>query len=409
MISVDEAVRIVLEQIQPMGTERVPIPEVLGRVLAEDIVSRREHPPWDNSAMDGYAIRWEDVRTAAPETPVPLKVVGEIQAGRMPLHPVGPGEAIRIMTGAPIPDGVDGVVRVEDTEEAGEGVKIFRPCIKGGNIRFKGEDIHRGEQVIPKGSLGRPAEVGMLATAGYPSALVYRRPVVTVLATGDELVEPGEVLSEEKIVNSNSYSIAAQVRESGGIPVILEVGRDTRADLESKVRQSFMGDIAVVVGGISMGKYDFVKEVIQSIGCEMKFWQVAMRPGHPTAFGTLERSPGGLPGKTLLFGLPGNPVSCMVTFYQFVRPAILKMMGRENLFLPMVEAVLEEDTRSRPGRRDFIRAVTRYGEGGYTVRLAGDQGSGVLLTLVRANSLMILPEDRGEFRAGEKVRVQLLP
>jgi molybdopterin molybdotransferase len=402
MITVDEAVAIILGEISASPeAERVSVTEALGRVLAEEVVSRREHPPWDNSAMDGYAVRSEDVRTASPQAPVPLKVVGEVRAGRLPERDVGRGEAFQIMTGAPIPPGADSVVPVEDTRREGETVHILDPSEKGEFIRLRGEDIHEGEKVILQGTRVRPAEVGMLATAGYPSILVSRRPEISILATGDELAEPGDPLGPGKILNSNSYSIGALVRESGARPVVLDRARDDKPDLEKKVLQALAADAAIVVGGVSKGKYDYVKEILAGLGCEMKFWQVSMRPGHPLAFGVYRGKP--------FFGLPGNPVSCMVTFYQFVRPALRKMMGLRDLFLPTVEGVLEEDIRRHPGRREFMRGVAIYEKGAYRVRRTGGQGSGILLSMVRANSLVILPEDRGEFKAGEKVQVQLLP
>ncbi|MBI1819311.1 MAG: molybdopterin molybdotransferase MoeA [Nitrospirae bacterium] len=403
MVSVDEALQIVLGQTRRMGKERVPIQDVFGRVLAEEIISRREHPPWDNSAMDGYAVCREDIREATPENPATLNVVGELQAGKMPFRPVGRGEAIQIMTGAPIPPGADAVVRVENTGRAGDQVKVFKPCEKGEHIRLKGEDVKAGDQIIPAGARGRPGEIGLLATAGYASALVYRRPVVTVLATGDELAEPGEALNPGMIVNSNSYALAALVRESGGISVILPAARDREKELESKIQEALSGDIAIVAGGVSKGKYDFVKDVLKSLGCDMKFWQVAMRPGHPMTFWTFRE------GSGLLFGLPGNPVACMVTFYQFVRPAIRKMMGAREIGLPVAEAELEEDYRKPPGARHFIRAVTIWKSGGYRARFTGDQGSGISMSMAQANSLVVLPEDREKFQAGEKVTVQLLP
>jgi len=409
MIDVDEAKRIVLSEVTLIGAERVSLRETLDRVLAEDIVSKREHPPWDNSSMDGYAVQWEDVRGAAPESPVSLRVGGEVRAGELPRCGVGKGEAVQIMTGAPIPPGSDSVIRIEDTERSGDRAGILKPCGKGDNIRCQGEDIRLGDPVISKGAWVRPAEVGMLATAGYVSALVFRRPWVSVLATGDEVVEPGEPLGPEKIINSNGYSIAALVQETGAIPVVLDTARDNRRDLDEKVKRALSADIAVVVGGVSKGKYDYVKEVIRDLGCQMKFWQVAMRPGHPLAFGTFDSGLGEWAQKKPFFGLPGNPVSCMVTFYQFVRPAIRKMMGMNDLFLPQVEAVLEEEVRGGMGRRQFVRAVTVFREGGYTVRLTGDQGSGILRSMVQSNSLMVLPEDREVFKAGERVQVQLLP
>lgn len=409
MLRVEEALDRILETVHPTIIERVSLGDVLGRVFAEDIQSRREHPPWDNSAMDGYAIRWEDIRTTTESKPTRLAVVGEVQAGKMPDRSVAAGEAIQIMTGAPIPSGADCVVRIEDTRREEDHVTILQACLKGENIRSRGEDVHAGEKVIARGSWGRPAEVGMLATAGLTSALVYRRPVVSVLATGDELCEPGAVPRAEQILNSNSYSIGAQVRESGGTPLILEVARDDRDDLEAKVRQALTADICLVVGGVSKGKYDYVRDVLLSLGCEMKFWQVAMRPGHPLAFGVFPREIGTIPGYRLFFGLPGNPVSSMVTFYQFVRPALRKMMGANSLHLPTGTAILMEDLDTRPGRRQFVRAVTTFEEGRNQVRQTGDQGSGILLSMVRANSLIVLPEDRGVFKKGEPVQIQWLP
>ena len=406
MTSVDEAIQTILYHTQAMETERLPILETLNRVLAADVVSQRDHPPWNNSAMDGYAVQWDDIRNATPEAPAILNVMDEVQAGGMSTRAIGRGEAIQIMTGAPVPGGADSVVRVEDTAQDGDTVKIFQPCKKGRNIRLKGEDIQQGQCVIPANTFIRPAEVGMLATAGQAAALIYQQPKVTVLATGNELAEPGEMLRPEKIVNSNSYSIAALTRESGATPVLLETAKDTKTDLETKVRQALSADIGIVIGGVSMGKYDFVRDVLKDVGCEMKFWRVNIRPGHPVAFGVLSQESG---RTKLLFGLPGNPVSCIVAFYQFVRPAIRRMMGLNDIFLPRVAAVLEEDTFNRSSRRHFSRAITTYRDGDYHVRLSGAQGSGILTSMVQANSFLVLPEDGGEFKTGERVQVQLLP
>lgn len=408
-LSVDEAIATILENVFPIGTERVPLPKILSRVLAEDISSKREHPPWNNSAMDGYAVKWADIQDATLNSPIALKVIGEVQAGGMAAFPVNRGEAIQIMTGAPVPDGADSVVRVEDTERSDSTVYILKPCQQGGNIRLKGEDVRTGDRVIPKGAFCRPAEIGMSATAGIVWGQVYQKPRISVLATGDELAEPGDILAPEKIINSNTFSIAAQVTESGGVPIILEAARDTKSDLESKILQAFSADIAIIVGGVSVGKYDYVKDVLIELGCNMKFWRVKMRPGHPVAFGVISMTGRQGDRPRLLFGLPGNPVSCMVAFYQFVRPAIHKMMGRKDLFLPQVEAVLEEDTYTRAGRRHYARALTRYQDGQYYVRLTGAQGSGILTSMTQANSFLILPEEGGEFKTGERLQVQLLP
>jgi molybdopterin molybdotransferase len=402
----DQALQIVLEHARPLGTERVAISDALGRVLAEDMTSQREHPPWDNSAMDGFAVKWEDVAHATPESPVTLTVIGEVQAGGMSSLTLAPGQSIEIMTGAPVPAGADSVVRVEDTERDGDWVKILKPCAKEGNVRFRGEDVRIGDVVIPAATRIRPGEAGMMATAGLVWARVHQQPRAAVLATGDELAEPGEPLAPEKIVNSNAYSVTAQVAEAGGLPIALETARDTRENLELRMRQALSADIGIVIGGVSVGKYDFVKDILAEIGCEIKFWRVQMRPGHPVVFGVLP-TPGGAP--RLLFGLPGNPVACMVAFYQFVRPAIRKMMGMDDLVLPVVMAELQEDVANRPGRRHFARAVTHFEDGRYVTRLTGAQGSGILTSMVQANSFMVLTEEVGQLSAGNLVPVQLLP
>ena len=407
-IPVDEAIKICLEQTGLMNSERLPLTAALGRVLAHDVYSQREHPPWDNSAMDGYAVRWNDICDATPDAPAILQTIGEVRAGGLPTQQVNINEAIQIMTGAPVPDGADTVVRIEDTEIDGNSVKILRPNNKGGNIRRRGEDVSLHHKVIEAGTRCRPGEIGMLATAGVVWSQFYQQPKISVLTTGNELAEPGEDLGPEKIVNSNAYSIAAQVSESGGLPIFIENARDSKENLEQKMRQALDADIALVIGGVSVGKYDFVKDVLANLGCEMKFWRVKMRPGHPVAFGVLPALTSGGKQK-LLFGLPGNPVACMVAFYQFVLPVMRKMMGMKQFFLTEVDAILDEDISIHSGRRHFARAVTTYDEGRYHVRLTGAQGSGILTSMVQANSFLVLPENQGEYKTGETVRVQLFP
>ncbi len=405
LVSLDEAIEIVLNNTPSLATERLSISESLHRVLAENIEAQRDHPPWNNSAMDGYAVQWQDIRDATPDSPVQLNIVGEIQAGGMPDKVVHSGEAIQIMTGAPSPEGADTVVRVEDTQQDGNIVIIKTTGKQGSNIRQKGEDINMGDKVLSAGSVIRPAEIGIMATAAYSSVLVHQRPMVSVLATGDELAEPGEQLTPEKIINSNSYSVSALARESGARCVTLPCARDTRKDLEDKIRQALTADVALVIGGVSMGKYDYVKEVLEELGCQFKFWRVAVRPGHPVAFGIITQG-----GQTkLLFGLPGNPVSCVVAFYQFVRPALRKMMGHRDLFLPQVEAVMEATFSKSVGRIHLARATTTFRDGQYHVRLATHQGSGVLTSFAQANSLAILPAEQASFPVRERVKVQLLP
>ncbi len=409
MICVDEAINIILDHTSIIGTERVATQNALNRVLAEDVIASRHHPPWDNSAMDGYAVQWEDIKNATTDSPTALRIIGEVQAGGIFSSAVHQTEAVLIMTGAPIPKGADSVIRIEDTEPNGSQVNILKPCRQGGNIRSKGEDVMEGERALQGKTLIRPAEIAMLATTNHVSTLVYQQPKVSVLATGDELAELGEQIAPHQIVNSNSYSISTLVEEAGGNPLLQATAKDSKTNLESKIRNAMSADIALIIGGVSVGKYDFVKEVLSDLGVDMKFWRVKMRPGHPVAFGVLPRSKHPQDGERLLFGLPGNPVSCMVAFYQFVLPAIRKMTGRRDLFLPIVEAITENDMQNNSRRRHFSRAVTRYENGQYVTKLTGNQGSGIISSMVQANSFMIVPEQHGEVKTGDKIQVQLLP
>ena len=355
MISVEDALHKILDVFVPLGQEKVNILNSLGRVIGEDIYAARNIPPKNNSAMDGYALRWEDTRGASREKPVVLNVIENLPAGAIPQKAVGKGESSRIMTGAPVPDGADAVVRVEDTAKQERKVKIFAEAEEGQDIRFAGEDIKDGELVIPRGHIIRPAETGMLASLGRSSISAYQRAVVAVVATGDELVDIDEHPSPWQIVSSNSYSLAAQIIDCGGIPLQIGIAKDTREDLVAKFKAALRADIIVSSGGVSVGDYDLVKDVMKEVGNKMQFWRVAMRPGRPLAFGSM----GGVP----LFGLPGNPVSSMIAFEQFVRPSILKMMGHKNLFRRTVKATVREDIIKKKGARHFIRARVDYKNG----------------------------------------------
>jgi molybdopterin molybdotransferase len=350
--------------------------------------------------MDGYAVRWDDIRDATPEHRVPLEVIEDLPAGFIATKTVGKGQAIRIMTGAPIPKGADTVVPVEDTEKNERYVSILRPYGAGGNIRRAGEDVKKGDRVISSGDLVRPPEVGMLASLGRSFVYVFQRPQVAILATGDELADVDEALDGVKIVSSNSYALAAQAKDCGAIPIQLGIARDRKEEIERKLRQGLRADVLISSAGVSVGDYDFVKDVLNDLGMEMVFWKVAMKPGKPLAFGLIEGKP--------VFGLPGNPVSSMVSFEQFVRPSLLKMMGHRHLFRPVIEAVLKEDIQKEPGRRHFIRAFVSFEEDHYIVRITGEQGSAILRSMVKANGLVVIPEDKKLVKAGEKVKVQLL-
>ncbi|MCX7634527.1 MAG: molybdopterin molybdotransferase MoeA [Syntrophales bacterium] len=400
MISVDAALETILAHFAPLREEMVHILDALGRVLAEDIYAPRDIPPTNNSAMDGYAVRAVDTVGATPDRPVVLTVIEDIPAGSFPQKEVGPGQAARIMTGAPLPAGADAVVRMEDTRKDGRHVAVLVTAPPGLDIRLAGEDVRRGDLVIPRGRVIRPAEVGMMAALGRSFVAVHQRPLVAILATGDELTSIDETGEPWQIKSSNSFSTAAQVMECGAVPLQLGIARDRREELADKFQAAARADVIISSGGVSVGDYDLVKEVMQEMGNAMSFWQVAMRPGKPLAFGRL----GGVP----LFGLPGNPVSSMVSFEQFVRPALLKMMGHRRIFRKVIRAVLTESIAKKRGMRYFLRGVVEKSGEGYVVRTTGEQGSGILKSLVLANGLIVLPEDIEKAAAGDEVNVQLL-
>jgi len=400
MLRVEEALDKILVRIQPLGFEKVSLLESLGRVVGEDIDARRNIPPLDNSGMDGYAVRTADIEKASRDHSVRLKVIEDLPAGFLSQKSLHEGQAIRIMTGAPIPEAADTVVPVEETQKDGSSVLILKALFLGENIRRAGEDVKKGDRVISRGDILRSSEIGMVASIGRSSVSVYQRPLVSILCTGEELVDVDEPLEGVKIVSSNSYTLAAQVRECGAIPVQLGIARDRKEEVKEKLRQGLRADVLVSSAGISVGDYDFVKEALKDLGMEMVFWRVAMKPGKPMAFGTIGEKP--------VFGLPGNPVSSMVSFEQFVRPALLKMMGHREIFRPVIEAILNEDLDMEPGRRHYLRAVVSRKGDHCVVMTTGAQGSGILKSMVRANGLIVIPEDRKRVQAGEKVKVQLL-
>ena len=394
MISVEEAQSRVLASINTLEAESVSALDSLGRVLAADVVSDIDVAPFDNSAMDGYAVRSADLAGASELTPVRLRVVEHVAAGAFPAVSVGSREATRIMTGAPVPEGADAVVMVERTAEEDDGATavIMTTARLGENIRRKAEDVHSGETVLRAGEVVGAAAIGLMAAVGCANPLVYRRPRVAVVATGDELVAIDEYPGPGKIRNSNSYTLAAQVTDAGGEAVVLEVARDTVEHTTEILSRAPEFDLMVSTGGVSMGDYDVVKDVLEQIG-EMDFWKVAMRPGAPQTHGTI--------GGTPFFGLPGNPTSTMVGFELFVRPVILKMMGHTALDRPRHTVVLGHDVKKKADRRYFMRAVTeRMPDGTHVASLAGAQSSAMLTSMHRANCLLVLPEGETDFPAG---------
>ena len=403
MISVEAALEIILSEIKPLGMESVNILSSMGRVLGEDIVADTDNPSWDNSAMDGYAVRAVDTKEASKDQPVTLQIIEDLPAGYVAKKSVKRGQTIRIMTGAPMPNGADAVIMVEETarpEARGkrQEVKVFKEAKVGDNVRKAGEDFKKGDIVLRKGMTIRPPEIGMLAAVGKPNVYVYQQPNVAVLSTGDELIEIEEAPMNGKIRNSNSYAIAAQIKACGATPIQLGIARDTKKDLKEKLEFGLTADCIVSSGGVSVGDFDFVKDVLKQMGSEMRFWKVAMKPGKPLAFGVIANKPA--------FGLPGNPISSMVAFEQFARPAILKMMGKKDIFKRAFDALLTKPVKKKAGRMHFVRAALEQKHGRFYVTPLEGQGSGILSSMVKANCLIILSEDAKDVEKDSKVKVQ---
>lgn len=410
MISVDQALEKVLEQVDLLEAEARPILDCLGQVLAEDVLSAIDIPPLDNSAMDGFAVRSADTRGAGARSPRVLKVIETVAAGAVAGSKVEPGTAVRIMTGAPVPDGADSVVRFEDTDESERPgtpaeIGVLIELAPGTDIRRAGEDIAAGALVLSKGTALRASEIGVLASLGLSKVKVIRRPVVAILATGDEIVDINKPLGPGKIYNSNSYSLAALVRRYGAVAKVLGIASDTESSLLAKLGSGQEADVIVTSGGVSLGDYDVVREVLAKEG-EIIFWRVREKPGKPVIFGVIK---GVSKGKKIpFFGLAGNPVSAMVNFELFVRPAILKMMGRKNLAKPTVKAVVEDAIVNNDGRRVFTRVMVEKRGEEYFARLTGPQGSGILTSMALANGLAIIPEDEPGVKPGDVVEVMML-
>ena len=393
MVSIEEAQGTILEHITPLETEKVSVFQGLNRVTPEDHIAPWDIPAADNSGMDGYA--FSHARLAGDR----LRVIGFLPAGEVHSAPVPAGEAIKIMTGAPVPSDCDTVVPIEDVERDGEWIRFASAVKAGSHVRRRGEDIRLGNVVISAGSLLRPQEIGMLSAMGSTSLAVYRRTRVAILSTGDELLEPGSTPAPGKIINSNSYSLAAQVLDAGGDPVMLGIAPDTLEATCEKIRSGLNADQLVITGGVSVGDRDFVKAAIEKLGGSVTFWKVDMKPGKPLAFAMLEGKP--------IFALPGNPVAAMVSFELFVRPSILKAMGHQRIFRPRIKATLQEPTANKGTRPHLVRGIVSVHEDQYFVSTPGDQGSGRLSSLIQGNGLIRLaPETLNAI--GDKVEVLLL-
>ncbi len=385
----------ILAAVQPLASEEVPLLEAINRAVTEALIALRPLPAFDNSAMDGYAVLTKDCTAGGV-----LPIVGCLQAGADDNRRLEAGTAMKIMTGAPIPVGADAVIPFEETALMSGQVKLLGKVKAGDHIRRQGEDLRPGDLVFDAGTALRPAEISLLASFGQATVRVGRRARVTILATGDELQELGEALLEGRIVNSNSWGLAAAIQELGGIPHMLGIARDNRDSLREKLSAGLQADALITSAGVSAGDYDLVRDVLEELGVIQHFWKINIKPGKPTAFGMHKR--------TAVFSLPGNPVSALMTFEEFVRPALLKMMGHRTFLKPALKARLQEPVSKKSGRLQLLRVALEFNDGELQIASAGDQNTGIIRTLVRAQGIALLPENREHFAAGELLEVHLL-
>jgi molybdopterin molybdotransferase len=401
--SVQEASERILAAIRPLGTESVPLRDALGRVLAADTHSPIEHPPWDNSSMDGYAVRAADVSLAAASAPVELPVSETVRAGQKPTRPLAPGSAVRVMTGAPVPDGTDTVIRVEDTDGGEDRVVIRNARDAGRNVRPRGEDLQVGSVAVAGGSALGPAQLGVLASIGCATVVVHRRPRVAILTSGDELVDVDQfdaVRRGDRIISSNGYTTAAAAKLAGADVIDLGIVPDDPAIYAERLTRALDSDLVITTGGVSVGAFDFTKDVVRSLGADLQLWRVLMRPGAPLGFGTLRGVP--------WLGLPGNPVSAMVTFEIFARPLIRRLRGERDVFPRPIAVRVRDDVTIGAPLTHFMRVIVTWDDGVAWARLTGPQGSGLLTSMSLANALLIVPPDRTLVRAGETANAILL-
>lgn len=401
MINASAAVQIILENTPLLAVESVPLLDSLGRVPSHDVIANQDLPPSDNSAMDGYAVASSDLRRASKQHPCTLNILGESSAGRVFTGKLKCGQGVRVMTGGLIPKGADAVVPIENVVEVGDGrVQFFASAKPGEHIRERGEDVRRGEIAVRSGIQLTPASLGVLAALGHARVRVRRKPRVSILATGNELVGIAEKPGRGQIRSSSSYALAGYIEKAGGIPRLLGIAPDTKSRLRKEIKTGLSSDVLLITGGVSVGKYDLVKEVLSGLGVEIKFWRVNIKPGKPLLFGRWR--------KVLLFGLPGNPVSTSVTFLQFVRPALLRMCGCENVQPMRFSALLEHDFSKSDGKRHYVRGLAAQRKRELHVVAIGSQSSGAMSSMARANCLMIVPEDITTLHKGDRVEIEFL-
>lgn len=393
--SFEKARETILSHVTRLGAESAPVLDALGRVLAADVKAPWDMPRWDNSAMDGYAVRSLDCAGSGR-----LELSGYLPAGSHSAEVLAPGTAVKILTGAPLPPGADTIVPVEEAEERDGAIQVHGPLRPGAHVRHKGEDIKTDETILLAGTLVGPAEISALASFSWLSVPVVRKARVAILSTGDELVEPGQPLAPGKIHDSNSFALAAAVKQAGGEPILLGIARDDRAALEAQLRDGLEADALVTSAGVSVGDRDLVREVLQALSVQQVFWKVDIKPGRPTAFAVHGTKP--------VFSLPGNPVSALLTFEEFVRPALLKMMGHRRWLRPLVPALLQEDLPKKPGRVVFLRVRLERRGGALLAWPSGNQDTGILKTQLLADGIAVVPAEQGYLPSGMPVEVQIL-
>ncbi len=402
-ISFDTAYRMILSSVTELGSERVSLKDAYGRFIHEDIRSEIDIPPFDNSAMDGFALHWENTGGACPDNPVELQICGELKAG-VDYHTitVEGNSAVRIMTGAPIPDGATAVIPVEHTREDVNRriIAVFKEVKPNENIRHAGEDIRDGQVVLKKGTQLRSAEIGLLASLNVIDIPVYQQARVAIISTGDEIAEVGAGIKPGQIRNSNAYTLSSELKKYNCIPHYIGIAKDSVSIIKEMFTKALEFDMVLSTGGVSMGKYDLVKDVLVELGVDITFETIRMKPGKPLIFGTRKN--------TLFFGLPGNPVSTMVSFLEFVRPALLKMSGSIKLNKPAVYAVADNDIHKLSGRKEFFRGHFTIIDGVFHVSTTGPQGSGILRSMSIANCLIVMDEESNGCLKGDRVQIQLI-